>query len=102
MEKKNLELINTLLQKYYEARRIINQLGCCDSCCTKAIPSDDSRRCFDGDVDGDWIKEFRNFKNLTQEDLAEILQLHPGTLSRYERNIRPIPEYIKSQLLELN
>ena len=40
------------------------------------------------------IKEFREKKGLTQQELADILGIHKMTLSKYERN-KNFPEYDK-------
>ena len=36
---------------------------------------------------GNKIKEYREFKKMTQKDIAEILEVEPGTISKYESGI---------------
>ena len=36
---------------------------------------------------GNRIKQFREEKNLTQKDIAKILEVEPGTISKYESNL---------------
>ena len=36
---------------------------------------------------GNKIKEYRELKKMTQKDVAEILEVEPGTISKYESGI---------------
>ena len=36
---------------------------------------------------GNKIKEYRELNKMTQKDIAEILEVEPGTISKYESGI---------------
>jgi transcriptional regulator with XRE-family HTH domain len=45
-------------------------------------------------MDGSELRSLRHGAHCTQEELGFILDLHPTTISDYERNAMPIPQSI--------
>lgn len=50
------------------------------------------------DMTGDALKEKRAAIGLTQAQLAEILEVKPNTVARWERGILPVPKAIELAL----
>ena len=46
------------------------------------------------------IRELRNDKNLTQEEVADLLLMHPVVYGRYERGVREIPVWALIKLAD--
>jgi len=50
-------------------------------------------------IDGQWIRQLRDRLGLTQQQLAQMLGVHPMTVSRWERDLAQPPPYNTQQLL---
>lgn len=47
------------------------------------------------------LKAYRKRLRMTQHELAEMLELTPSAISRWERGSRPIPRYLEIVLRHL-